>query len=92
MTFLSINPDCEPYSRKSAAAALFSVPSNRADILCSFDKKVTPVLLAKAYKNAESLGLDLYSLKKCPCTTQMTTPGSGRVITSQVKRKPAPKI
>lgn len=79
MTWISINPACEPYSRKSAAAALFSNPSNQADIHCSFDKKVTPVLLAKAYNNAESLGLDLYSLKDCPCPkTQMTTPGSGR--------------
>lgn len=57
MTWLSINPNVEPFTRKSAALAL--TPGVRSSA-----NYATPTELAEAYNNVEALGLDLYSLKR----------------------------
>ncbi len=65
MAWISINPDCEPYYRKSAAMALASNPSNLSANLCLvLNHEIDPLTLAGLYNNAENLGLDLYSLGK----------------------------
>lgn len=56
MTWISVNPNGEPFTRKSAALAL--TPGVRSSA------NPSPTELAAAYNNVEALGLDLYSLKR----------------------------
>lgn len=56
MTWLSVNPNVEPFTRKSAALAL--TPGVRSSA------NPSPTELAEAYNNVEALGLDLYSLNR----------------------------
>lgn len=59
MTWLSINPQKEPFDRKYAALLLSQkwegTPIMRLE-------ELSPAELAELYNNAEALGLDLYSL------------------------------
>lgn len=61
MTWISVNPNGEPFTRKSAALAL--TRNWRPDVVESIDN-LSPEELANLYNNAEALGLDLYSLKR----------------------------
>ena len=64
MTWLSINPNSEPYGRVSAAAALAKDPSDPDAIISTLKGLVDPVAIAENYNNAEALGLDLNSIAK----------------------------
>lgn len=59
MTWISVNPKVEPFTRKSAALALSGTEAKAIDNL-------TPQELANLYNNVEALGIDLYSLKLKP--------------------------
>jgi hypothetical protein len=61
MTWLSINPDSEPFTRKSNAVALNAKPgvSNKLFSMV-VTRAIDPIYLARCYNNAEALGLNLY--------------------------------
>lgn len=74
MTWLSINPDSEPYTRKSNAVALSAKPGVRDKMFSMVvTDAIDPIYLARCYNNAENLGLDLLSLEsKQPAETAKT--------------------
>ena len=63
MTWLNVNPKGECARRISAALALTATPTTQEQLLGKFfEREISSVELAQLYNNAESLGLDLFSL------------------------------
>lgn len=72
MTWISVNPQGEPFTRKSAALALTRTGDTK--VVEAIDN-LSPEELAELYNNAEALGLDLYSLNhKYPESNREQTP------------------
>lgn len=61
MTWISVNPNGEPFTRKSAALALTQTWT--PGLVEKLDN-LSPVELANLYNTVEALGLDLYSLNR----------------------------
>ena len=69
MVWLSVNPACENFQTVSTALAIGSDPENYLQTMSLFLEKgegIDPILLAEYYNNAESLGLDIFSVKRKP--------------------------
>lgn len=59
MTWLSINPDSEPFIRLSAVVALNTNPEGEDTAVGVVRDLIDPVRLADCYNKVEELGIDL---------------------------------
>jgi hypothetical protein len=62
MTWISVNPNGEPFTRKFAAVALSRQWGNDATV--AYIDNLSSTELADLYNSVEALGLDLYTLRR----------------------------